>query len=81
MKIPRRQFLHLAADAATMPVMSSIVTAQTYPARLLRFIVAYPPGGAADTAARIIGQWLSERIRQPVVVEWPPGTSTIRSSP
>ena len=73
MKFPRRQFLHLAAGAAALPVVTRIAGAQTYPSRPLRFIVAYPPGGAADTAARIMGQWLSERVRQPVVVENRPG--------
>src|SRR5262249_27712995 len=60
----------LAATAATFPI---VAWAQTYPTRPLRLIVAYPPGGAADTVARIMGQWLSERIRQPVIIENRPG--------
>jgi tripartite-type tricarboxylate transporter receptor subunit TctC len=66
---PRRRFLHLAAGAAALPTLSRIAKAQVYPTRPLRWIVEYPPGGAADTVARIMGQWLSDRLGQPVVIE------------
>jgi tripartite-type tricarboxylate transporter receptor subunit TctC len=73
MKIPRRKFLHLATGAAALPAVSRIAGAQPYPTRPLRWIVGFPPGGAADTVARIAGQWLSERIGQPLVIENRPG--------
>jgi tripartite-type tricarboxylate transporter receptor subunit TctC len=69
MKLPRRNFLHLAAGAAALPAMSRIATAQAYPARPLRVIVPIAPGGATDILARLIGQWLSERLGQPFVIE------------
>ena len=59
-KLLRRRFLHLAAGAATLPAVSRIAWAQTYPARPVRIIVGYAPGGATDIVARIIGQWLSD---------------------
>jgi tripartite-type tricarboxylate transporter receptor subunit TctC len=73
MKIPRRQFLHLGAGAAALPAMSRIARAQVYPTRPVRLIVAFPPGGAVDITARLIGQWLSERLGQPFVIENRPG--------
>ena len=69
MKLPRRQFLHLAAGAAAVPAVAPIAWAQGYPARPVRVIVGYPPGGSADVVARLIGQQLSERLGQPFVVE------------
>jgi tripartite-type tricarboxylate transporter receptor subunit TctC len=66
-KIPRRQFLHLAAGAAALPVASRIASAQSYPTRPVRIIVGYPLGGAQDISARIIGQRLSERLGQQFV--------------
>ena len=60
MKLPRRQFLHFAASAAALPAVSRMAKAQTYPARPVRIIVGYAPGGATDIVARIIGQWLSD---------------------
>ena len=72
----RRKLLHLAAGAAALPVMSRIAWAQTYPMRLVRLIVGYPAGGGVDIVARIIGQWLSERLGQPFVIENRPGAST-----
>ena len=69
MKLPRRTFLHLAAAAAALPVASGIVLAQTYPTRLVRLIVPFGPAGATDITARLIGQWLSERLGQQFVVE------------
>jgi tripartite-type tricarboxylate transporter receptor subunit TctC len=76
MTIPRRKFLHLAAGAAALPAVSRIARAQTYPARPLRLIIGYPPGGSADITARLTGQWLSERLGQPVVIESRPGAAT-----
>jgi tripartite-type tricarboxylate transporter receptor subunit TctC len=73
MKLPRRNFLHLAVGAAAMPVISRVGWAQAYPIRPVRLIVGFPPGGATDLVARIIGQWLSERFGQPVIVENRPG--------
>src|SRR5512132_3089862 len=76
MKLPRRQFLHLAASTAALPAVSRIAGAQTYPTRPLRLIIGYPPGGSADITARLTGQWLSERLGQPVVIESRPGAAT-----
>jgi len=72
----RRQFLQLAASAAALPAVSRIAGAQTYPTRPLRLIIGYPPGGSADITARLTGQWLSERVGQPVVIESRPGAAT-----
>jgi len=69
MKLPRRQFLRLAAGAAALPAVSRISWAQSYPTRLVRLIVSAPPGGATDILARLMGQWLAERLGQPFVVE------------
>jgi tripartite-type tricarboxylate transporter receptor subunit TctC len=69
MKLPRRQFLHLAAGAAALPAVSPIAGAQAYPSRLVRLIVGFPPGGVADMFARLMGQLLSERLGQQIVVE------------
>src|SRR5262245_57249924 len=76
MKLPRRNFLHLAAGAAALPVVSRIAWAQAYPTRPVRWIVGFPPGGGADTVARIAGQWLSDRLGQPVIIENKPGAGT-----
>jgi tripartite-type tricarboxylate transporter receptor subunit TctC len=73
MKLPRRQFLRLTACAAAVPAVSRIARAQTYPTRPVRVIVASAAGGGSDILARLIGQWLSERLRQPFVVENRPG--------
>jgi tripartite-type tricarboxylate transporter receptor subunit TctC len=73
MKFPRRKFLHLAASAAALPAVSRIAWAQAYPTRPVRIIVGFPPGGTSDIAARHVGQWLSERLGQPFVVENRPG--------
>jgi tripartite-type tricarboxylate transporter receptor subunit TctC len=75
MKLLRRKFLHLAAGAVALPAVSRIALAQTYPTRPVRWIVGYPPGGATDIAARLMGQWLSERLSQPFVIENRPGAS------
>ena len=75
MKLPRRKFLHLAAGAAALPAMSRVAAAQAYPTRPVRWIVGYPPAGATDIAARLMGQWLSDRLGQPFVIENRPGAS------
>jgi tripartite-type tricarboxylate transporter receptor subunit TctC len=69
MKLPRRTFLHLAAGAAALPAVSRAARAQTYPTRPVRIIVGIPAGSATDIAARLIGQWLSERLGQPFIIE------------
>ena len=73
MKLPRRQFLHLAAGAAALSAVSRIARAQTYPSRPVRLIVPLAPAGAADILARLIGQWLSERLGQQFVIDNRPG--------
>ena len=69
MKLPRRDFLHVAAGAAALPAVSCFAWAQTYPTRPVRIMVGFPPGGPADILARLIGQRLSERLGQPFIVE------------
>jgi tripartite-type tricarboxylate transporter receptor subunit TctC len=88
MKLPRRRFLHLAAGAAALPTVSHFAWAQSYPTRPVRIIVGFAPGGAGDILARLIGQWLSERLGQPFVVENRPGANgnigteaVVRASP
>src|SRR5262245_8234889 len=76
MKLPRRQFLHLAAGAAALPAVSGIARAQAYPTRPVRVIVGFPPGATADTTARMMGQWLADRLGQPFVIENRPGAGT-----
>jgi tripartite-type tricarboxylate transporter receptor subunit TctC len=76
MKLPRRQFLHLAAGAAALPAVSRIAWAQAYPTRPVRVIVGFPAGGGSDIAARLIGQWLQERLGQAFIVENRPGSGT-----
>jgi tripartite-type tricarboxylate transporter receptor subunit TctC len=76
MKFPRRKFLHLAAGAAALPAVSRIASARTYPAGPVRLIVGFAPGGAPDLLARLLGQWLSERLGQPFVVENRPGAGS-----
>jgi tripartite-type tricarboxylate transporter receptor subunit TctC len=69
MKLLRRRFLHLAAGAAALPAAARIAWAQTYPSRPVRFMVGFGAGGAPDILARLMGQWLSDRLGQPFVVE------------
>src|SRR5271169_6253568 len=73
MKLPRRKFLQLAASATALPAVSRIARAQTYPTRPVHLIVGFAAGGPNDISARLMGQWLSERLRQPFIVENRPG--------
>src|SRR4029450_2966185 len=73
MKLPRRQFLHLAAGAAALPAVSRFAWAQTYPTRPVRLIVPAPAGGGYDIAARLISQFLSERLGKSFIVDNRPG--------
>src|SRR5262249_19602304 len=75
MKLPRRQFLHLAAGAAALPVVSRFAWAQAYPTRPVRIIVGQAAGSGSDTAARLIGQFLSERLGQQFIIENRPGAA------
>src|SRR5262249_4599342 len=88
MKLPRRTFLHLAAGAAALPASSRFAWAQAYPTRPVRLIVGLAAGSGVDVLARLMGQWLSERLGQPFVIENRPGAGTniateavVRSAP
>jgi tripartite-type tricarboxylate transporter receptor subunit TctC len=76
MKLPRRNFLHLAASAAALPVVSRVAWAQAYPTRPVRLIVGAPAGGGFDIVARLMGQWLSERLGRSFVIENRPGAGS-----
>jgi tripartite-type tricarboxylate transporter receptor subunit TctC len=76
MKPARRRFLHLVAAAAALPAVSRLVSAQDYPTRPVRIIVGFAAGGTTDILARLIGQWLVERLGQPFIIENRPGAGT-----
>jgi tripartite-type tricarboxylate transporter receptor subunit TctC len=77
MKLPhRRQFLHLTAGAAALPAVSHFAWAQSYPSKPVRVIVPFAPAGNTDLIARLIGQWLNERLGQPFIVDNRPGAGT-----
>src|SRR5258708_24109161 len=73
MKFPRRRFLHVAASAAALSVVSRVARAQAYPSRPLTLMVFVPAGGTPDIIARLLGQSLSHRLGQSVVIDNPPG--------
>jgi tripartite-type tricarboxylate transporter receptor subunit TctC len=87
MKLPRRQFLHLAAAAAALPAVCRIAAAQAYPTRVVHIVVGFAAGGGVDITARLIGQWLSERLGQSFVIDNRPvaggniGTETVVNAP
>ena len=89
MKLPhRRQFLHLVAGAAALPAVTRTAWAQAYPSRPVRIIVTFAPAGSSDIVARLIGQWLSERLGQQFVIDNRPGgggnigtEAVVRASP
>jgi tripartite-type tricarboxylate transporter receptor subunit TctC len=76
MKLRRRKFLHLALGAAALPALTSITRAQAYPVRPVRIVVPFAAGGSTDISARLIGQWLSERLGQQFVIENRPGAGS-----
>ena len=76
MKLPRRQFLRLAAGAAALPAVSGVASALDYPTRPVRMIVGFAAGGGTDITARLMGQWLSERVGRPFVIDNRPGAAT-----
>ena len=76
MKLPRRNFLHLAASAAALPAVSRIAWAQAYPSRPVRLIIGFAAGGTQDVIGRLLGQWLTERLGQQVFIENRPGAAS-----
>ena len=74
-KFPRRKFLHFATAAAAFPSLIGIASASDYPVRPVHIVVSFPPGGAPDIIARLVGQWLSERLNQQFVVDNRPGAA------
>ena len=79
MKLPRRQFLQMAAGAAALPAVPRVARADTYPNRPLHIVVGFPPGQSADISARLLGQWLSDRLGQPVI-DNKPGASRLHAA-
>ena len=75
MKLPRRKFLHLAAGAAALPTLARIAWAQAYPSRPVRLIVGFPGGTTGDILIRLMGQWISDRLGQPFIIENRPGAA------
>src|SRR5215471_17493737 len=76
MKLPRRKFLHLAAGAATLPSVSCFAWARAYPTRPVSLVVGFAPAGGTDITARLIGQWLWERLGQQFIIENRPGAGS-----
>ena len=76
MKLPRRQFLHMAAGAAALHAVSRTACAQAYPTKPIRWIIGFPAGGGADLVARFMEPWLSRQLGQPVIIENRSGAST-----
>jgi tripartite-type tricarboxylate transporter receptor subunit TctC len=76
MKLPRRKVLHLAAGAAALPAVARVARAQAYPTRPVRIVVGFAAGGSTDIGARLVGQWLQERLGQPLLIENRPGAGT-----
>jgi tripartite-type tricarboxylate transporter receptor subunit TctC len=76
MKLPRRQFLHLAAMAPALPAVIPVARAQAYPTRPVRVLVGFAPGGTTDIVTRLMGRWLSERLGRPFIIENRPGANT-----
>src|SRR5262245_5406059 len=75
-RLPRRTFMHLAAGAAALPFAPHLACAQAYPSRPVRLLVGFPAGQTADIVARLMGQWLSERLGQQVVIDNRPGAAS-----